>query len=191
MDLPTMVAAFEEAPYIEVGPAAPHSLNRHCQHHHNHCSYHLRLHHSSKASRISGDSSISNSGSGSGSVALAKMRYQFDSDFAAYQGLPWSLPSGSIVDEVVARLARQGEFESGCPSFIHKDPCKIIAVFPVQDDKDKLHKVLDERPQEALATLTEHEQALVGMFSKSPQEVKMMLGQSARAPSTPMVQRER
>ncbi|KAK3827894.1 MAG: hypothetical protein J3Q66DRAFT_382767 [Benniella sp.] len=131
---------------------------------------------SSKAARTSGDSS--NNGNDSlGSVALAKMKYQFDMNFSAYQGLPWRLPSGSVVDDVVARLARQDGYESGLQSCVLEDPSKIIALFPAQGDKDELRRVLVERPEEALATLTDHEQAFVDSFGKSPEDVELMLGQ--------------
>ncbi|KAK3827888.1 MAG: hypothetical protein J3Q66DRAFT_382763 [Benniella sp.] len=146
MDMPSMIAAFDAASYVE-------------------------------ASRSSGDSNLTNSDGGLGFVALAEMRYQFDQNFTAYQGLPWRLPSGSTMDDVAARLARQDGFESGLQSFVLEDPSKVIALFPAQEDKDELHRVLVERPQEDLATLTEHEQAFVDSFGKSPQEVKLMLGQ--------------
>lgn len=50
-------------------------------------------------------------------------------------------------------------------------------MFPDQEDKDELHKVLVNRLEEDLATLTEDEQAFVDQFGKSPEEVKAMLGQ--------------
>ncbi|KAF9997093.1 hypothetical protein BGZ65_007325 [Modicella reniformis] len=110
-------------------------------------------------------------------VSLVKMKYHFDTNFAAYQGAPWRLPSGAIVDDVVAQLARQDGFESALQSFVLEDSSKIIALFPDQEDKDELHKVLVDRPEETLASLTAQEEAFIEQFGKTPQEVKTLLGQ--------------
>jgi hypothetical protein len=72
MDLPTMVAAFEATPYIEVGPAAPHPGGNATQPSLSAPPQPLQLPfaptacHSSKASRSSDDSSINSSDSGLG-----------------------------------------------------------------------------------------------------------------------------
>ncbi|KAK3827886.1 MAG: hypothetical protein J3Q66DRAFT_6003 [Benniella sp.] len=189
MDMSGMIFAFDAASYVDVEPVEPRpdgataqpsssaSPPRHLVDTRSSKPSSSPSSSSSSAARSSGESSSINSNDSLGSVALAKMRYQFDRNFTAYQGLPWRLPSGSIVDDVVARLARQDGFESGLHSFVLEDPSKVITLFPAQEDKDELRRVLVERPQEDLATLTEHEQAFVDSFGKSPQEVKLMLGQ--------------
>ncbi|KAF8937053.1 hypothetical protein BGZ58_003339, partial [Dissophora ornata] len=188
VNMPDMVAAFEAAPFIETGPAAPHedgttTTQPSAPPPPPYIPTTTRSSRSSKskASRSSGNSSNSgSSGSDSGSlssVALAKMKYHFDTNFAAYQGTPWRLPSGAIVDDVVAQLARQDGFESALQSFVLEDPNKVIALFPNQEDKDELYKVLVDRSGETLASLTAQKEAFVEQFGKTPQEVKKLLGQ--------------
>lgn len=105
------------------------------------------------------------------------MKYHFDTNFEAYQGTPWRLPSGAVVDDVLAQLARHDGFESALQSFVLEDPNKIIALFPEQVDKDELHRVLVDRPGETLASLAPQEEAFIRQLGKAPQEVKNLLVQ--------------
>ncbi|KAF9580364.1 hypothetical protein BGW38_003022 [Lunasporangiospora selenospora] len=103
------------------------------------------------------------------------MKEEFQSNYDAYNGDPWKLASGVVVDEVIAAHAKTLLYESTLHSFIIEDVNTVLHLFPEKADKDELIKALVERPGEKMTKLSKNEQDYLNLYNKSPNEVDQLL----------------
>ncbi|KAF9575920.1 hypothetical protein EC968_000881 [Mortierella alpina] len=129
----------------------------------------------STRSRSSGSSSSSSSNSTLGSAAIIKMKEEFQKHYDAFEGNSWQLPSGTVVDQVIAEHVKTLPYESGLHSFIIEDVNVILRLFPSEADKDELKRVLVERSGEGLAKLSAEELHSLSLYDKPPRELDQLL----------------
>ncbi|KAG0255590.1 hypothetical protein DFQ27_006181 [Actinomortierella ambigua] len=147
-------------------------------------------------SRSSGDSSRSSSNSSSHSTlsagAISKMRSEYDVNFAAFKGEPWSLASGTCVDDIVGQYVRGLVKESALHSFVIDFPTTVLNLFQSPEDKEALSKVLMKKGWGAKLT-NPAEEAFVRRYNKEPAKVVEVLshgwsvageGDDAQVPDT-------
>ncbi|KAK3816664.1 MAG: hypothetical protein J3Q66DRAFT_441051 [Benniella sp.] len=131
---------------------------------------------SSARTRSSRQSSAS-SGSGSlGPAALERMRNEFDQNFSAFMGKPWTLSSGVSVDDLLAPYIHTLTKESTLHSFVIADVSGLLQLVSKDSDKEELRAVLVQREGERQPDLSSIEQSYLGRFDKKPDEVEELLG---------------
>ncbi|KAF9354850.1 hypothetical protein BGX34_010777 [Mortierella sp. NVP85] len=131
---------------------------------------------SSIRTRSSRQSSAS-SGSGSlGPAALKRMRNEFDQNFSAFMGKPWTLSSGVSVDDLLAPYIHTLTKESTLHSFVIADVSGLLQLVSKDSDKEELRTVLVQREGERQPDLSSIEQSYLGCYDKKPNEVEELLG---------------
>ncbi|KAF9086828.1 hypothetical protein BGX27_003091, partial [Mortierella sp. AM989] len=65
------------------------------------------------------------------------MRREFSFGFESYDGLPWTLPSGASIDEVVLEITQCLKFETPLHSFIIDDRLESVILDRLPNDADK------------------------------------------------------
>ncbi|KAF9342588.1 hypothetical protein BGX26_007228, partial [Mortierella sp. AD094] len=77
------------------------------------------------------------SNSSLGSRAISTMRREFSFGFESYDGLPWTLLSGTSIDEVILEITQCLKFETPLHSFIIDDRLESMILECLPNDADK------------------------------------------------------
>ncbi|KAF9153706.1 hypothetical protein DFQ26_000496, partial [Actinomortierella ambigua] len=135
----------------------------------------------------SSSSSNSNSGrgsdSGSGSTKLlsltqiAQMQVLFQMNYDRFRGEDWVMPSGASFDWVLFGAIRNIHYECPLYSFVIENPDAVISLFTDARDKAELKRVLIDRVEEQLPTLTAVEMAYLELFKKEPDELRELFAE--------------
>ncbi|KAF9944043.1 hypothetical protein BGZ70_005106, partial [Mortierella alpina] len=123
-------------------------------------------------------SSSSTASSSTGSLtqgALRRMRSAYSATFKEYEGVPWLLPSGANVDEIVYRYTMTLEVESSLHSFVIDRAAALDDCFDSDGDREAFQKRLKADMQETALVLPCWQQQELLRYALQPQELEVTL----------------
>ncbi|KAF9348699.1 hypothetical protein BGX34_002287 [Mortierella sp. NVP85] len=140
----------------------------------------------------SGDSS-SNSGNTSSSgdssshpsaSQIIEMKALFKDNFRQFQGAPWSLSSGTVIDDRLLEAITDMSHESILHSFVIKDVDAVLALFEAED-QEEIASTMVARQDKGLLELSEDELGFLAQFNMPRDElVEFMADHSWRSVGT-------
>ncbi|GJJ77622.1 hypothetical protein EMPS_09981 [Entomortierella parvispora] len=146
---------------------------------------------SSSNNNSNGSNGSSGSGSGSGSSrsstisggqlspsTILKMRTLFRKNFDEYEGNAWELPSGAILDNLLADHIEKLPSESALHSFIIEDVKGILQMVTDETDRALLKTTLMDRSTEQLSALSPPEKAFLKKYNLPPDHLRNLLATS-------------
>ncbi|KAG0223270.1 hypothetical protein BGW41_005623 [Actinomortierella wolfii] len=120
-------------------------------------------------------SGSSGSSGGSGGLlsptTIIKMRTLFQRNFADFRGEAWKLPSGAILDDLLASHIMSLPYESSLHSFVMEDVKGVLQLVTDENDRAYLETMLVDRPDEGLPTLSGPEKAFIMQYNMPPDEL--------------------
>ncbi|KAF9110671.1 hypothetical protein BGX27_006019 [Mortierella sp. AM989] len=136
---------------------------------------------SSSSNSSSSNSSNSKSSTTSGGLSPAtilKMQTLFRKNFDEFGGDAWKLPSGAILDNLLAAHVERLPYESALHSFVIEDVKGILQLATDEKDRALLKTTLVDRPKEQLPALSTPEKAFLKKYNMPPEDLWNLLATS-------------
>ncbi|KAF8950747.1 hypothetical protein BGZ46_004353 [Entomortierella lignicola] len=139
----------------------------------------------SKGNRISNSSSSNSSNSkrsttsgGLSPATILKMQTLFRKNFDEFGGNAWKLPSGAILDNLLAAHDERLPYESALHSFVIEDVKGVLQLAKDGKDRALLKTTLVDRPKEQLPALSTPEKAFLKKYNLSSDDLWNLLATS-------------
>ncbi|KAK3807326.1 MAG: hypothetical protein J3Q66DRAFT_89050 [Benniella sp.] len=111
-------------------------------------------------------------------AVIAKMQTLFKRNYDDFVGNAWILPSGTILDKLLASHVETLRYESSLHSFIIGDTKEVMQLIRNGDDREFLQAAIVERPEEQLPALSEPEKEFLTKYNIPPDDLKNLLSTS-------------
>ncbi|KAG0270608.1 hypothetical protein DFQ27_002599 [Actinomortierella ambigua] len=129
---------------------------------------------SSNRSSGSGSSSKS-SGFSLNSTLLAQLRLNFEANWDAFKGEPWTLPSGAALDDLLRGHVVALDYESTMHSCIISDVDEVLRLTTDPRDQQELERMLCQPRDDSLWSLPDAELQYLQLYDKPPAVIETML----------------
>ncbi|KAF9151931.1 hypothetical protein DFQ26_001086 [Actinomortierella ambigua] len=127
-------------------------------------------------SRSSGSGSSSkSSGFSLSSTLLAQLRLNFEANWDAFKGEPWTLPSGAAVDDLLRGHVVALDYESTMHSCIISDVDEVLRLATDPRDQPELERMLCRPRDNSLWSLPDAERQYLQLYDKPPAVIETML----------------
>jgi len=148
----------------------------------------------SRSSSSGGSSSNSGNSSSSGGSSshpsagqIIAMKALFKDNFHQFQGVPWSLSSGAVIDDRLFEAITDMSHESALHSFVIQDVDAVLALFQAEMDQEEIASAMVAPQGKGLLELSEDELGFLAQFNMPRDElVEFMADHSWRGVATPL-----
>jgi hypothetical protein len=113
------------------------------------------------------------------------MKALFKDNFHQFQGVPWSLSSGTVIDDRLFEAITDISHESTLHSFVIEDVDAVLALFEAEEDQEEIASVMVAPQGKGLLELLKDELGFLAQFNMPRDElVEFMADHSWRSIAT-------
>ncbi|KAF9899395.1 hypothetical protein EC991_008936 [Linnemannia zychae] len=109
---------------------------------------------------------------------ILKMQKLFRRNFDEFGGNGWKLPSGAILDNLLAVHVERLPYECSLHSFVIEDVKGVLQLATDGNDRALLKTTLVDRPKEQLPALSTPEKAFLKKYNLPPDDLRILLATS-------------